>query len=101
VILHLSSLLIVATDYGWTGWVPSPDVFCLDVLPILQAANMSVPNEVVNGNWPQAEFFTNQPSALEFLLIVVYQTAIRVTSSTLQMPLLCSVRFSDFNAGLS
>jgi hypothetical protein len=48
--LYLISSLIFAVDYGWTGWVPSPDLFCFDVLPILKAANIPVPNEVVNGN---------------------------------------------------
>jgi hypothetical protein len=36
-------------DYGWTGWVPSPDNFCFDVLPKLESAGITVPNEVVNG----------------------------------------------------
>jgi hypothetical protein len=46
---HESLELTEIADYGWTGWVPSPDNFCFDVLPRLQAANISVPNEVVNG----------------------------------------------------
>ena len=37
------------TDYGWTGWLPSPDNFCFDVLPKLEAAGITVPNEVING----------------------------------------------------
>jgi hypothetical protein len=41
--------LIICADYGWTGWVPSPDNFCFDVLPTLGAAGITVPNEVVNG----------------------------------------------------
>jgi tartrate-resistant acid phosphatase type 5 len=42
-------MLISFSDYGWTGWVPSPDKFCYDVLPTLEAAGITVPNEVING----------------------------------------------------
>ncbi len=42
-------VLIECTDYGWTGWLPSPDNFCFDVLPKLEAAGITVPNEVING----------------------------------------------------
>jgi tartrate-resistant acid phosphatase type 5 len=41
--------LIKYADYGWTGWIPSPDNFCFDVLPKLEAAGIAVPNEVING----------------------------------------------------
>jgi tartrate-resistant acid phosphatase type 5 len=43
------SMLISFSDYGWTGWVPSPDKFSYDVLPTLEAAGITVPNEVING----------------------------------------------------
>lgn len=46
---------IRCADYGWTGWVPSPDNFCFDVLPKLEAAGITVPNEVVNGKSPNSE----------------------------------------------
>lgn len=46
---YLTDMCVLNIDYGWTGWVPSPDNFCFDVLPTLKAANISVPNEVVNG----------------------------------------------------
>jgi hypothetical protein len=65
------------TDYGWTGWLPSPDKFCFDVLPRLQAANISVPNEVVNGR-----SFNDPRSTSEAVFGNTMQIAILATSST-------------------
>lgn len=40
--------------------MPSPDRFCLDVLPQLQALGIAVPNEVVNDCDPgDKEYITN------------------------------------------
>ncbi|KAG6810715.1 hypothetical protein H0H92_010597, partial [Tricholoma furcatifolium] len=38
----------IVGDYGWTGWQPAPLAFCDNVLPQLQAANITIPNEVIN-----------------------------------------------------
>ncbi|RHZ68314.1 hypothetical protein CDV55_100669 [Aspergillus turcosus] len=34
-------------DYGWTGWRPAPESFCLDAMPQLVAANVTIPNEII------------------------------------------------------
>jgi len=74
---HESLALTKTTDYGWTGWVPSPDKFCFNVLPRLQAANIPVPNEVVNGR-----SFNDPRSAQEAVFGNTMQIAILATSST-------------------
>ncbi|KAK9489597.1 Metallo-dependent phosphatase-like protein [Lipomyces doorenjongii] len=38
----------VVGDYGWVGWTPVPDHFCLEVLPELVADGITIPNEVLN-----------------------------------------------------
>ncbi|KAG6804966.1 hypothetical protein H0H92_000702, partial [Tricholoma furcatifolium] len=38
----------VIGDFGWTGWQPAPLAFCNNVLPQLEAANITIPNEVLN-----------------------------------------------------
>lgn len=66
------------TDYGWTGWKPAPEHFCGVVLPKLQNASISIPNELVNDCDPSdraAEFnatalqcqFTGTRSSLHYL----------------------------------
>jgi hypothetical protein len=36
------------SDFGWTGWVPAPLSFCNNVMPRLQAANITIPREIQN-----------------------------------------------------
>ncbi|KIX99671.1 uncharacterized protein Z520_04306 [Fonsecaea multimorphosa CBS 102226] len=55
----------VIGDYGWTGWVPSPDHFCLEVLPLLQSANITVPNEVINDCDPGDKSYITNATALQ------------------------------------
>ncbi|KAJ9204592.1 hypothetical protein DTO164E3_1767 [Paecilomyces variotii] len=38
----------VIGDFGWTGWNPAPATFCNDVMPKLQAANITIPRELQN-----------------------------------------------------
>ncbi|PMD47125.1 Metallo-dependent phosphatase [Hyaloscypha variabilis F] len=62
-----ATVLTVAVigDYGWTGWVPSPDNFCFDVLPTLGAAGITVPNEVVNDCDPGDKQYITNATALQ------------------------------------
>lgn len=58
-------LLKVYIDYGWTGWVPSPDNFCFEVLPQLKAAGIDVPNEVINDCDPGDKQYITNATALQ------------------------------------
>ncbi|KAE8451773.1 hypothetical protein EG329_003230 [Mollisiaceae sp. DMI_Dod_QoI] len=62
-----ADILTVAVigDYGWTGWVPSPDKFCFDVLPRLEAAGITAPNEVVNDCDPGDKQYITNATALQ------------------------------------
>jgi hypothetical protein len=53
------------TDYGWTGWIPSPDHFCLEVLPQLIAAGFTIPNEVTNDCDPGDKQYIGNATALQ------------------------------------
>jgi len=47
-------------DYGWAGWQPSPDKFCLEVLPQLEAMGVNVSGEVRNDCDPgDKQYITN------------------------------------------
>ena len=56
-------------DYGWIGWVPGPYNFCNNVLPKLQALNLSVPNELVNDCDPGDRSYDINATALQSKLI--------------------------------
>ncbi|TKA34603.1 hypothetical protein B0A54_13747 [Friedmanniomyces endolithicus] len=50
----------VIGDYGWAGWQPSPDDFCLKVLPYLESLGVHSPNEVRNDCDPgDKQYITN------------------------------------------
>ncbi len=50
----------VIGDYGWAGWQPSPDDFCLKVLPYLESLGVHPPNEVRNDCDPgDKQYITN------------------------------------------
>ncbi|KAK0343562.1 hypothetical protein LTR02_014387 [Friedmanniomyces endolithicus] len=50
----------VIGDYGWAGWEPSPDDFCLKVLPYLESLGVHPPNEVRNDCDPgDKQYITN------------------------------------------
>ncbi len=55
----------VIGDYGWTGWIPSPDNFCLEVLPALIAAGIEIPNEVTNDCDPGDKQYIVNATALQ------------------------------------
>lgn len=55
----------VIGDYGWTGWIPSPDHFCLEVLPQLIAAGIEIPNEVTNDCDPGDKQYIGNATALQ------------------------------------
>ncbi|KAH8807592.1 putative tartrate-resistant acid phosphatase type 5 precursor [Xylogone sp. PMI_703] len=55
----------VIGDYGWTGWTPSPDHFCLEVMPELIAANITIPNEVKNDCDPGDKQYVGNATALQ------------------------------------
>ncbi|KAK9370599.1 Metallo-dependent phosphatase-like protein [Lipomyces kononenkoae] len=55
----------VIGDYGWTGWTPSPNHFCLEVLPQLQAANISIPTEVMNDCDPGDRTYITNATTLQ------------------------------------
>lgn len=47
-------------DYGWAGWQPSPDKFCLEVLPQLEAMGVNISGEVRNDCDPgDKQYITN------------------------------------------
>ena len=51
---------VLREDYGWAGWEPSPDDFCLRVLPHLESVGVKPPNEVVNDCDPgDKQYITN------------------------------------------
>ncbi|EJT96923.1 tartrate-resistant acid phosphatase type 5 precursor [Dacryopinax primogenitus] len=52
-------------DYGWTGWIPAPDHFCLEVMADLKAAGITVPNELVNDCDPGDKAYINNATALQ------------------------------------
>ncbi|OJA14997.1 hypothetical protein AZE42_07805 [Rhizopogon vesiculosus] len=55
----------VIGDYGWTGWTQSSPHFCLEVLPELQAAGLTIPNEVLNDYDPGDITYINNATALQ------------------------------------
>ncbi|OAX31407.1 hypothetical protein K503DRAFT_806091 [Rhizopogon vinicolor AM-OR11-026] len=55
----------VVGDYGWTGWKSSPPHFCLEVLPELQAAGLTIANEVLNDCDPGDITYINYVTALQ------------------------------------
>ena len=55
----------VIGDYGWTGWQPSPDHFCLEVLPLLESAGIATSNEVINDCDPGDKSFITNATALQ------------------------------------
>ncbi|KAK9357737.1 Metallo-dependent phosphatase-like protein [Lipomyces starkeyi] len=55
----------VIGDYGWTGWTPAPDHFCLEVLPALKAANITIPTEVQNDCDPGDKSYITNATALQ------------------------------------
>lgn len=58
-------LLKSSIDYGWTGWAPSPDNFCFEVMPQLEAAGITVPNEVINDCDPGDKQYITNATALQ------------------------------------
>ncbi|KIM96351.1 hypothetical protein OIDMADRAFT_33011 [Oidiodendron maius Zn] len=55
----------VIGDYGWTGWAPSPDNFCFEIMPQLEAAGITVPNEVINDCDPGDKQYITNATALQ------------------------------------
>ncbi|KAI1626888.1 putative tartrate-resistant acid phosphatase type 5 precursor [Exophiala viscosa] len=55
----------VLGDYGWTGWIPSPDHFCLEVLPLLEQDAFTIPKEVLNDCDPGDKMYITNATALQ------------------------------------
>jgi hypothetical protein len=41
-------LISLFSDFGWTGWEPANEHFCNNVMPVLQAQNLTIPRSVQN-----------------------------------------------------
>ncbi|GAD91496.1 tartrate-resistant acid phosphatase type 5 precursor, putative [Paecilomyces variotii No. 5] len=55
----------VIGDFGWTGWNPAPATFCSDIMPKLQAANITIPRELQNDCDPGDRTYINNATALQ------------------------------------
>ncbi|KAH8694144.1 putative tartrate-resistant acid phosphatase type 5 precursor [Talaromyces proteolyticus] len=52
-------------DFGWTGWEPANLHFCNEVLPVLQAHNLTIPRDVQNDCDPGDRAYITNATALQ------------------------------------